>query len=174
MFFKVSILSVHTIILTLVLFLVNPENHKIAKFSVDIPLKLWQYWKKPKRLHILQRSQKCEICNILKTTKIAALTSLAQAWGLVQILVHPPLSPQYWWFKIGRSIDDPTLMLIIQILESFKTGFNVSLGICVYINYGLYRNIYPNIYYIYILDFGEFKQDSEFLDICVSINWFPF
>ena len=110
----------------------------------------------------------------LENHKNCSSDKSCSSWGLVQILVHPPPSPQYWWFKIGRSIDDPTLMLIIQILESFKTGFNVSLGICVYINYGLYRNIYPNIYYIYILDFGEFKQDSEFLDICVSINWFPF
>ena len=174
MFFKVSILSVHTIILTLVLFLVNPENHKIAKISVDIPLKLWQYWKKPKRLHILRRSQKCEICNFENHKNCSSDKSCSSLGAAVQVLVPPPPSPQYWWFKIGRSIDDPTLMLIIQILESFKTGFNVSLGICVYINYGLYRNIYPNIYYIYILDFGEFKQDSEFLDICVSINWFPF
>ena len=71
----------------------------------------------------------------------------------------------YWWSNIDADNSD---------FGEFQTGFNVSLGICVYINYGLYRNIYPNIYYIYILDFGEFKQDSEFLDICVSINWFPF
>lgn len=115
MFFKVSILSVHTIILTLVLFLVNPENHKIAKFSVDIPLKLWQYWKKPKRLHILQRSQKCEICNILKTTKIAALTSLAQAWGPGTNTSTPsPFSSVlmiqnwtlYWWSNIDADNSD--------------------------------------------------------------------
>ena len=148
MFFKVSILSVHTIILTLVLFLVNPENHKIAKFSVDIPLKLWQYWKKPKRLHILQRSQKMRNLQHLENHKNCSSDKSCSSLGTSTNTSTP--SPQYWWFKIGRSIDDPTLMLIIQILESFKTGFNVSLGICVYINYGLYRNIYPNIYYIYI------------------------
>ena len=132
---------------------------------------------------ILKEAQKIAyFATITKNAKFATLKP--QKLQLWQVLLKPggcgtststsPPSPQYWWFKIGRSIDDPTLMLIIQILESFKTGFNVSLGICVYINYGLYRNIYPNIYYIYILDFGEFKQDSEFLDICVSINWFPF
>ena len=64
-------------------------------------------------------------------------------------------------------------MLTIQILDSLKTGFKVSRGIYVYIHHSLYRNIYLYIYYIYILDFGEFKKDSEFLDICVSNHWFP-
>ena len=130
------------------------EAQKIAYFATITKMRNLQLWK-PQKLQLWQVLLKPGGC------------------GTSTNSTSPP-SPQYWWFKIGRSIDDPTLMLIIQILESFKTGFNVSLGICVYINYGLYRNIYPNIYYIYILDFGEFKQDSEFLDICVSINWFPF
>jgi len=129
------------------------EAQKIAYFAMITKMRNLQLWK-PQKLQLWQVLLKPGGCGTSTSTS-------------------PPF-PQYWWFKIGRSIDDPTLMLIIQILESFKTGFNVSLGICVYINYGLYRNIYPNIYYIYILDFGEFKQDSEFLDICVSINWFPF
>ena len=37
----------------------------------------------------------------------------------------------------------------------------------------VYIEIYIYTYIIYILDFGEFKQDSEFLDICVSNHWFP-
>ena len=115
MFFKVSILSVHTIILTLVLFLVNPENHKIAKFSVDIALKLWQYWKKPKRLHILRRSQKCEICNFENHKNCSSDKSCSSLGAAVQVQVPPsPFSSVlmiqnwtlYWWSNIDADNSD--------------------------------------------------------------------
>ena len=115
MFFKVSILSVHTIILTLVLFLVNPENHKIAKFSVDIPLKLWQYWKKPKRLHILQRSQKMRNLQHLENHKNCSSdkscsnlgsgsnTSTPSPFSSVLMIQNWTL---YWWSNIDADNSD--------------------------------------------------------------------
>ena len=115
MFFKVSILSVHTIILTLVLFLVNPENHKIAKFSVDIALKLWQYWKKPKRLHILWRSQKTRNLQLWKPQKLQLWQVLLKPGGCgTSTSTSPPFSSVlmiqnwtlYWWSNIDADNSD--------------------------------------------------------------------
>jgi len=63
-------------------------------------------------------------------------------------------------------------MLTIQILESLKKDSKFwEVYMSIYVT--VYIEIYIYTYIIYILDFGEFKQDSEFLDICVSNNWFP-
>lgn len=99
MFFKVSILSVHLIILTLVLFFANPETHKIVKFAIDIA-KRWQYWK-PKRSHLLQL-QKSAKFSTFKTTKIAALTLSCSNHGRLNTSLTSVLMIKNWTLLISN------------------------------------------------------------------------
>lgn len=132
------------------LFCSNPNNRKIVKFAIDIA-KRWQYWQK---LHLLPL-KKCRICNLENHKNCSFDTFLlkpCEAQHLLNLSIDNSkldiVNIQHWcWrFRFWR---------VWKKDSKFREVY-MSIYVTVYIE------IYIYTYIIYILDFGEFKQDSEF------------
>lgn len=130
------------------LFSENPKNHKIDE--------RWQYWKD----WIFCNYKKCEICNLENHKTCSFDTFLLNHVRLINSLLNSSVLIIQNWTIIQRWCWPFRFWRVWKKDSKFWEVY-MSIYVTVYIE------IYIYTYIIYILDFGEFKQDSEFFKIYV-------